>query len=169
MDKVWHYTPWSYLKEICGYGELLTTNTGAAHENPLLWFSANQRYEPTAIKLTSNGLGGLRRTTFDEQVSKVGCIRFGLSAKDLRLLNWDKACKTAGMTKKEKIALEARGKELGANPAQWFASETSIGLAELQLQVWVNEWLDMDVDSASTMWANKSMQGLAGEGVPKST
>ena len=107
----------------------------------MLWFSANQRWEPTATKLYSSKQGQ-RRLTFEEQVRLVGCIRFGLPATDARLLDWKAACAFAGTKRDTRRAMEQAGKRLGANPAHWFAVGQAIPIEELHLQIWCNGWHD---------------------------
>lgn len=83
---LWHYAPGQYLPDMVSAGRLRTSNVGAPGEAPLLWFSANQTWEPTATKSVQTRRG-LMRLTFAQQVARSGCIRFGLPSDDCRLLD----------------------------------------------------------------------------------
>ena len=140
MRMFWHYAPWEYLSRMVEYGALRAGNAGAEGELPMLWFSANQKWEATATKMAFGRDGSLVRLTFEQQNEHVGCIRFGIDANDPRLLNWKAACTTAGTPRGTRRALEKVGKKQGGNPEQWYATTSNIALDELVLQVWVNGW-----------------------------
>ena len=142
MNMVWHYAPWAYLPAMVESGALRGSNTGAEGEAPMLWFSANQQWEPTATKMIRNSAGATVSMTFKQQVQMVGCIRFGMGADDCRLLDWKAACAFAGTTRDSRRALERVGKKKGADPAHWFATAAPIPLTELYFQVWADGWRD---------------------------
>lgn len=142
MTYLWHYTPWSYLPKIVENGALRGSNAGAPGEVPMLWFSANQRWEPTARKLLLSPSGNAEQLTFEQQADLYGAIRFGISADDVRLLNWKSACTAAGTPRESRRELERVGKRIGASPSDWFATSAQIPLEELRLQVWVGKWQD---------------------------
>ena len=104
MNMVWHHAPWAYLPAMVESGALRGSNTHAAGEAPMLWFSANQQWEPTATKLAANNPNGtnLFVMTFKQQAERFGCIRFGLAADDFCLLNWKDACAFAGTPRKNR-------------------------------------------------------------------
>lgn len=130
VETVFHFAPWIKLAAIVKSRSLLPSNAGAAGEKPLLWLSANQQWEPTATKMVSSKRGP-RLLSFDEQVDRFGCVRFGLDASDRRLLSWSNACKVADIGREERRRLERTGKRLGADPADWFAVAASLPLCEL--------------------------------------
>lgn len=141
MNMVWHYTAWAHLPAIVKAGMLRPGNVAATHELPMLWFSANQQWEPTATKMMTVG-GGVVQLTFKEQVIHFGCVRFGLAATDPRLLKWKDACAVAGTLRDERRTMERVGKRKGGNPEQWFATSTNISLSELHFQLWTDAWCD---------------------------
>lgn len=137
---LWHYAPWSYLSSMVDSGGLRPSNAGAPDQTPMLWFSANQEWEPTATKLMGDGTGRIFEITFDQQVKYSGCIRFGIAANDPRLLNWKDACAIANTSSHMRWCMEIAGMKMGGNPAHWFATPASVPLSELLLQVWVGHW-----------------------------
>jgi hypothetical protein len=139
MAMVWHYAPWAYLPAMVEYGALKGSNAGAQNEVAMLWFSANQQWEPTATKLISVA-GGWVQMSFEQQAQRFGCVRFGMAADDFRLLDWASACKVAGTQREHRRALERAGKKQGAKPAHWFATIADVPLSELHFQVWANRW-----------------------------
>jgi hypothetical protein len=140
---VWHYSAWARLPDIVESGELRGSNAWAAGELPMLWFSANQQWEPTATKLYTSDSGVTVSLTFQQQADNFGCIRFGMAANDMRLLNWKAACTTAGTRRDTRRTLEKIGKKKGGDPSQWFATASAIPLSELHFQVWLNNaWND---------------------------
>lgn len=139
---VWHYAPWTYLPLILESGELRPSNAGAPKEVPLLWFSKNQRWEPTAGKARKNG-NKIISMTFAEQAQSVGCIRFGLGADDVRLLKWPDACTAGGISREDRRAMERVGRSRAADPSHWVATIDAVQLSELRYQVWGGvEWED---------------------------
>lgn len=140
---VWHYAAWMRLPTIVESGELTCSSVGAPNEQPMLWFSAHQQWEPTATKMVKTKTG-FRPLTFRQQAEQFGCIRFGLSAWDLRLKSWREACVFAGTPRASVHALERAGKSRGGVPAQWYGSAVSIALDNLRFQVWMDEWLDAE-------------------------
>ena len=140
MNMVWHYAPWARLPAIVESGVLRGSNAGADGENPMLWFSANQQCEPTAIKMV-RAQGKLVQLTFEQQAETLGFIRFGLPDNDYRLLNWKDSCAMAGTPRETRRTLEKVGKRRGGNPSHWFAVSSEIRLNELHFQVWIDgQW-----------------------------
>ena len=133
-----HYAPMLYLRLIVMDSCLKVSNAEASEEVPLLWFSANQRWEPTASKIVRTQRG-LVRLTFEEQAAKYGCIRFGLPAGDHRLLNWLEACHAGRTPRESRRGMERLGRKLGANPDDWFASVIDVPLADLCFQMWLSQ------------------------------
>jgi hypothetical protein len=79
VDRFYHYAPWEYLSKIVATGKLIPSNAGgSSNEAALLWFSANQKWEPTATKVFRSNSGAFRRMKFHEQEVSFGCIRFGI-------------------------------------------------------------------------------------------
>ena len=141
MNMVWHYAPWAHLSAIVESGALRGSNAGADGERPMLWFSANQQWEPTATKMAVDMQGNLAQLTFKQQSEKFGCIRFGLPASDCRLMSWKDSCAMAGTPRETRRTLEKVGKRRGGNPSHWFAVSSEIRLNELHFQVWIDgQW-----------------------------
>jgi hypothetical protein len=151
---IWHYAAWARLPTIVESGILKCSNAGAPNELPMLWFSANQQWEPTATKLMLSHTGKLIRLTFNEQVKEFGCIRFGIDESDPRIMNWKAACSAAGTPREMRRILEQVGKRQGANPDNWFASAINIPLSDLNFQVWGDRWMNAtSIQDMADVWS----------------
>lgn len=113
MQMVWHYTVAAKLEAISATGALIGGNAGAPDEERVLWFSANQKWEPTSTKMKRTPDGRFVPLTFEEMAKSVGCVRFGLDAADMRLLNWTDACEAAGTPRSTRRSMEQIGKKRG--------------------------------------------------------
>jgi hypothetical protein len=156
---VWHYTAWSRLSDIVDSGELRPSNTGAPGEHPLLWFSANQNWEPTATKMIFDSSGRVRQLSFQQQAELLGCIRLGIPVDDARLLEWKEACNAAGTPRSVRRALESAGRKRGGNPVHWFGSLVSMPITDLRLQAWTDgAWHSGDPSGMATLWKTSAVK-----------
>lgn len=149
-----HYAPCIYLPSIIETGTLFTSNAGAPDEAPLLWFSSNQQWEQTATKIAGDAYGtNLRLLTFAEQWRMMGCCRFSIPAKAKRFMHWNDACQAAGMRRNKKRKMESSGRDLGADPAEWFALAESLGIDELEFSVFSGtNWKSADLRLTARAW-----------------
>jgi hypothetical protein len=155
-NPVHHYAPCSYLPRIAKSGVLRPSNAKADSEKPLLWFSANQRWEPTATKMWADKSGNIVRLSLEQQLELVGCCRFTLTADDSRLMPWAIACKFAGTSFTNKRKMEAAGLRLGARPLDWLAIDGEIPLTELGFSVFDGRaWHPADIAETAKSWAVK--------------
>lgn len=141
---LFHYAPCSRLNEIVNSGHLRPSNAGAPSENPLLWFSSNQHWEPTATKVLNTPYG-LKALSFQEQASQFGCIRFGIGDEDMRLMPWRQACDSGGIRRDARRAMVLYGHKRGAKPGHWFAVCMTVALADLTFEIWRDSsWIHED-------------------------
>lgn len=138
-----------------GSGILKRSNAGSPAENPMLWFSANQMWEPTATKILIGRAGKITRMTQNEQHAVFGCIRFGLPIDDLRLMKWKDACTAAGTPREKRRALEKSGRKQNADPAHWFAASVDVAILGLRFQVLLDTWRDADPREMVEVWADR--------------
>ncbi|XKH61911.1 hypothetical protein LG290_16620 (plasmid) [Halomonas sediminis] len=133
MKHVHHYTEASErLPKILSSGELLG-RADNHDERPLVWFSSHPFWEPTATKPRKVG-SMIVSQTFEEYRDGYGLVRFSLPANDSRLINWRKACKYAGISKRDRQAMETAGKKAGGNPSQWFALAGPLPLDQVYIE-----------------------------------
>lgn len=134
MKHVYHYTnKTEKLPKILASGELIGS-ADIEGERPLLWFSLNPVWEPTATKAVLRD-GLLVHLSFFEYRNMVGCARFAFRADDPRLMPWRKACQFAGIPKRDRLGMEVFGRKQGGNQAHWFALPGPLPLQEVRLEV----------------------------------
>lgn len=70
----WHYTTGEKFIEIVDSGFLLpTANYIASPELPVLWFSRNQKWEPTSRKMVMESDGTFRQLSKQEAIKESKC------------------------------------------------------------------------------------------------
>lgn len=156
MKTFWHYSSAVRLPIIIDSGTLKCSNAGAPYELPMLWFSADQKWDETATKVVIMKSGLIKALTFRQQLEKFGCIRFGLIENDPRFLPWKEACAVAGTSDASRRQLAKRGHEMGCNPANWYATATGIPLNELHFQILRDRWSDVtNIKDIADVWRRK--------------
>lgn len=156
IQYVWHYTKVEYLPLIKEAGGLIpkseaesnkigAINGGVVSIVPMIWFSSNQNWEFSAVQLA-----GLRWHTW-QQIAEQDCaIRFGLDARDERLLDWAATCHAVGVNRRERRLRKGQVKKqrrIGSDASKWFTSLQTIPLENLHFQMWLNgKWTAIDVE-----------------------
>ncbi|WP_396623199.1 hypothetical protein [Marinobacter sp. W-8] len=134
MRRIYHYTSQAqHLPQILDSGALIG-RADFENEKPLVWFSLNPNWEPTATKPVREH-GVLTQLTPSEYRRRFGMARLSLPADDPRLMDWRAACKYAGIPTRDRKAMEAVGKQAGGNPKHWFAAPGPISLSELKVEI----------------------------------
>jgi hypothetical protein len=128
---VWHYTIGNQLLKIVANGCLSPTSvTGPAQKRPILYFSRNQIWEPSANRLLKQPDGQFRQLTMDEtgQLGR-GLLRFGLEPK--RLHGWPEIAHKAKMHKSGIRLLEKEAPTIGAKPSEWCGTTQPVPLTKI--------------------------------------
>lgn len=132
----WHYTTADRARQIIDSGFIRPATAGVpAHESPVVWFSLNQRYEPTAAKLFTPTAGGKPRIASMAQMVALcgGLARFGVPAaqlltpKELRL--------QANIQRDMWRLLVAAGRRQGADAELWRGALAPVPAANCIVQV----------------------------------
>lgn len=148
---LWHYTAGHKLpliREACA----LRPNGAkvAPNERPVLWFSAEAVYEPTAIKLVQMpGHVKLRRPSVAEMHELVGVFRFAIDRADARLAAWPAVHRRARISAAGVANMLRAGVEIGAKPMNWFGAFEDIPLADLRFEAWTGQrWVAALLDAS---------------------
>lgn len=148
---LWHYTAGHKLpliREACA----LRPNGAkvAPRERPVLWFSAEAVYEPTAIKLVQMpGQAKLRRPSVAEMHELVGVFRFAIDRADPRLAAWPAVHRRARISPAGVANMIRAGVEIGAKPMNWFGSFEDVPLADLRFEAWTGQrWVAAQIDAS---------------------
>jgi hypothetical protein len=142
-SRTYHYTTGNKLLPISASGCLLPTNVMVApQEKPILWFSVNPVYEPTAVKLIATADRRVYRPTFQELHQIIGIFRFGIVATDARLVPFNKLQRLAHISSHDMAAMTASGMRIGATPAHWTGTLIPLALSELDFEEWTGDmWI----------------------------
>jgi hypothetical protein len=121
MNKYYHYTAETKLKEIIDSGliKVSTANTTHKKEKPCAWVSSNPFWEHTSTKSVIEN-GKRIPLTFEEQLAEFGCAR--IQVKPIGFYTWAKLRYKANFDLMWMRAMEESGIESGGNPKEWFGS-----------------------------------------------
>jgi hypothetical protein len=158
--RTYHYTTGNKLSPISTSGCLLPTNVLVApHEKPVLWFSLNPVYEPTAIKLIVKSYGQAYRPSVQELHQLIGIFRFGIDAGDARLATFNKLPRLARISPIDVSRMVASGLRIGATPTHWSGSLVPIALAELEFEEWTGDtWVPGNLPEALARVQNNGLK-----------
>lgn len=148
---LWHYTAGHKLRLIREACALRPNGAKVApSERPVLWFSAEAVYEPTAIKLVQMpGHAKLRRPSVAEMHELVGVFRFAIDRADARLAAWPAVHRRARISAAGVANMIRAGVEIGAKPMNWFGAFENIPLADLRFEAWTGQcWVAAQIDTS---------------------
>jgi hypothetical protein len=141
----WHYTTGEKFLLIVESGELRPTDIGVSYpEKPILWFSLEQKWEPTACKAILEN-GELKTLSMEETFEYgKGLVRFGIRLDSLH--HWKKLIRKSQMAADMVKQLESTGLQQGADKNLWYGSIGIIPLSRCKsIQVMNNngEWQEV--------------------------
>lgn len=157
-EKLWHYTAGHKLPLIREAYALRPNGAKVAPtECPVVWFSADPIYEPTAIKLVQMpGQARLRRPSVAEMHDLIGVFRFAIERADPRLSPWPAVHRKARISPAGVASMIRAGVEIGAKPMNWFGAFEEISLADLRFEAWTGEaWVAAQLDASITLIQEK--------------
>ena len=135
---LYHYTVMEHFKKIVESEKIKrATKHLGPKEKPAVHLSSNPEWEMT-VKKTPLGLSdavGLRNH------SHLIPVRIKIEAEACNIIPWRVFKKRSGISAKMARFLEKRGKEMGADPKQWYCSFEDIPLGVcLSVEFWDGEW-----------------------------
>lgn len=148
---LWHYTAGHKLPLIREASALRPNGAKVApNERPVVWFSADPVYEPTAIKLVQMpGQTRLRRPSVAEMHELIGVFRFAIERADPRLAPWPTVHRRARISVAGVANMIRAGVEIGAKPMNWFGAFDDIPLSDLRFEAWTGEhWVAAQLDAS---------------------
>jgi hypothetical protein len=146
----WHYTYGPHWNSIRASGLILcATEFILPPEKPVIWFSINQTWEPTAWK-TVGTKDGTRKdlTTLESLAEEFGAFRISLNPEGCKLLHpYRDFQRLAHPPARIRKSLEKVARKRGATPGRWFFSLESIParlwdkveIFELELGQWIDK------------------------------
>ena len=135
--QVWHYTIGIHAEKILYFGIIHgATKFVPIHERPVVWFSMNQTFEPTATKL-KNVNGKMEIMTISEMIELGrGLVRFGLPPRTL--LNGDNLRRRARIDRETWMLLKKSAAQMGSASTDWFGSMEPIEASSCTFEVMTN-------------------------------
>ncbi len=120
---LWHYTTGTRFREIVETGEIRAATTFVdPRERPIVWFSSNQDWEPTAWKLFIQPNGQTKDLRTPQEIAELfGLVRIGVD-RATAPHDWPTLRRRSRMDGDIARALEKAGREVGSNPAWWYGS-----------------------------------------------
>lgn len=158
-DYVWHYTAGHKLPGILALGALRPNGAKVPpQERPVVWFSADATYEPTAIKLVQlTDQAKLHRPTVKEMHTLIGIFRFALDRADRRLSAWPAVHRRARISAAGVASMIRAGVEIGAKPMNWFGAFEEIPLGDLRFEAWTGQhWVPAQIEASIEQMREKT-------------
>jgi hypothetical protein len=133
-EALFHYTVGPKLALIAASRHLMPIGYGMAtgkREKPVLWFSENPQWEPTATKVISTDKGhSYHRPNVRELQERVGVFRFRLDTRrpealrevGIKLVAWKDLPLQMCMDPKDVTLMIRSGVQLGATPTHWWGT-----------------------------------------------
>jgi hypothetical protein len=121
----WHYTTGHIFLKIVDSGPLLPipTNGAPPSERPVIWFSMERYWEPTASKACREPNGTIRTFSMTETYEKCGGLtRIGVDPDLVRLHDFGEFVQMSGIPSLHADWLRREGRRQGANPKKWRVS-----------------------------------------------
>jgi hypothetical protein len=117
---IWHYTTYLHAVQICDDGRIKPTRQDGGQD--AVWFSDAPLWEPTASKAALDQTGKYR-TGDCQDTFRSGCgfVRLRISP-NVKLLSWREYKRLTDMPSTIANEFERDGRELGADPINWFCS-----------------------------------------------
>jgi|GEM_PF-2133133 len=139
-ETLYHYTVGPKLALIAGSRHLAPKGYGLAlsdKEKPVLWFSANPQWEPTATKVLSTNGKEFHRPSVQELLRLAGLYRFRLDIRipevlasmGIKLLPWTRIQTVSRIAPIEIQNMVISGIDLGATPMHWWGTLDSVPLS----------------------------------------
>lgn len=130
MSTAYHYTVGKCFQGILSTGHIMQATAGIlAWERPVVWFSTNPMFEPTARKwdMTTG-----RVLSVEECRRRCGgLVRLGMKTQSL--IPWPDLARAAGIRRDRRRSLEQVGRRQGANPAHWWGSLEPVTLEDIEV------------------------------------
>lgn len=134
--KAYHYTVSDRIASIKKHGIKLAWAGVSASEKKAVWFSTNSIYENTACKAGTKSLAGMIAFGFIP-------VRYVV---DMEMFDWEYHKTHSGINPAIARGLEESGKQVNANPTEWYAVYEPVS-EWLAVEVYRDgKWIELDED-----------------------
>jgi hypothetical protein len=130
---LFHYTTYpSYLSITRDKLILPATAYVPFWEKPIVWFSTEQFFEPTAAKGWKSYHGPTETLALDGLVEHgISPVRIGVNAA-VAPYRWGELKSLSGMSSTTACALASRARDQGANPSKWYGTFEAVNAEKWQ-------------------------------------
>lgn len=167
-ETLYHYTVGSKLEQIEKARRLEPRGYGMAasrREKPVLWWSANPLWEPTANKVVSRDGKNFYRPALRELQEMVGVYRYaldcrkpdGLNATGIKLIPWSRIPLIAKIDPVDIASMLRSAQTLGSTPTHWWGTLDPVPLSLQVTGLLRLETLDVSGPGEPTSWTPISM------------
>ena len=156
--RIWHYTTGHRFVEIVRSGEIIPATANVpAHERPVVWFSTDPHWEPTANKaLKDNNDGSIRDLSREETATHDGGLVRIEVGPETAPYRWADYKRMSGIFAAEAAGLVKAARRAGSDPCHWRVSFESVPRAKwIGVQVWFKgQWISSE--EAAEKWNTKN-------------
>ena len=154
----WHYTISDRAWLIFQDGLIKPATAGVRHpEKPVVWFSTQQHWEPTANKMAYTTSGELIHMSTKMMFQEVGgeLFRFGIGTH--HLLPWHRLARAARIPIKVQKGLITTAREAKADPMKWYGTLKPVPVIDTIIQRYnpiKKEWVAAAANSKENLNAD---------------
>jgi hypothetical protein len=154
----WHYTSANHYVSIVNDGMIMPATTYVpVGERPIVWFSTEQFWEPTAAKACHRPDGTRHLLTLDGMLEQdILPIRIGVDST-VAPYRWSDLKSLSGMSSETARSLASSGKRMGANPSRWRGTFEVVRAKEWRTIDYYNglEWVPLEWKGATSRAARE--------------
>ena len=137
---LYHYTNLPAGVKIMQEGFIRVANE---MQNPALWFSKHEIFDPSALKMYQTDMGMRRYKSVQEQAENIGCMRFIYDNSDKNLRSWKEYGTLYGLSRQDRRRIEKSNSKEGSKTSDWFCSLEDLDINKMvALEVWIENWVD---------------------------
>ena len=148
--QAYHYTVQEHLESILSDQMIMPAIGGVPNgETPVVWFSTQPIWEPTASKMLKY-MGKISYLTTPQMFELFAgqLVRLGISTH--HLLSWVPLTKAAHISRKEQRRLLKTAKKMGADHMRWYGHLQPVLVHRVTIENWVPENRCWDLDGSRT-------------------
>lgn len=135
----WHYTIADRALAILKSGFIYPATAGVPEgERPVVWFSAQTHWEPTANKIVVLPGGYQRIMTTKEMFAHCELWRFGTDIRNL--IPWMQLRSVARIKRFHQRRMIAAAHQVHADPIKWYGSLCQVPTEYLSVEVFHDQW-----------------------------
>ncbi|CAN5695435.1 hypothetical protein BH09PSE5_BH09PSE5_39790 [soil metagenome] len=131
----WHYTTGDRFMQILKQRAIVPAESAdAAHGRPVIWFSVNDEFEPSACLVVRGENGSARHFSVSETAEQgLGLVRLGVPVRTL--LTCTELRRRAGIPAEAWAGMCEEARLQGSDPDQWFGCMNPVPIDKVVVEV----------------------------------